>query len=1693
MAGWRLLMAAWLVFFVHGVTAQVQRYPADIQPVLPAPYSVYLSDYTAEGSNRLTGNIVFNDFNETSWTFKLRLSIESMDVRLRTKNGFTPSAPITVQPGVPYVFSGSDWAEYFNFNNLNVSGRNTSQIINSGRLPEGMYSICLQVLDYNTGELLSQESCANVWIQLLDPPRLISPADSEFLDPATTTTFPITWQLFNTASANNTMGTDFQLTMWELTEPGANPLSAVQNGQALQVFQSDLLQNTNYTYGPADPLLEAGKAYVYRVQAIDADGKDRYKNGGYSEFRQFYYGFPTGGKVELTYPLDGGGFKRRDQKYIAWETPTNKLPLQKISYEISIKTIEPSQKPTDGILENKLWYFKKTLPNGKAYARSELIPELSIEQKYVWQIKAYSDELEVAKSDVSVFFGPSLVERFYAAGHMIEVDFLSSKDLNNLAGGGKVRLSQSDNWTEISFSSLQIRQSGSFFILTGGEIIIESEPIYFPLEPRNDADGSANFIATKYRINSKGLFVEGNVGWDLPFPLLSQGLGRVVSESITSDFNNFKVSGMAYLAKGNSFELLDPQFFRLDLSPTSRVLLYNDEFWFDFNGTITTPSAKSIDGNSTVWAFNQVDNLRQMEISSATNAAPLRIIAGSGMELLPAKSIIDLDDSASPGKFADNPYWKGIYIEQSTLRIKEVLDDKGQFSLNSQFEVAVDLTSSSNSLVGVTGAGFTLKHNLLFNIAGVFNTFPANFTSLTLDITNQQVNEASRLEGNFLVPFIDTATPFEFQSQLYNRGFRPGTLANLGNKKFRFNPDGGELAVDLTIRKGQMADNDHLQLTMDVTWPSVGVTLIGVDNFNIWGNYSAGFFVPEGILALTSQVNATFRGYPVTIDALSAGRSQNYYGFAISGKVVMGEDVSGDDGAPAFNLYSMVQNPALDMSYMPAPTQGAFDLAAAENGLDEMEAGLAAMEEDLNQKVEEQAAALQNTTADLIASASSGIGGQEHSLEELVSVSAEPEEVDYEAIADRKERLLAYLELFRDLSNDPTIIDSVIEQIKNSEEDFDNLSDVLAELKRFATDFAVDQVASLGDGFLEKVDKVTRDVNGVIIVQANQLTSTVKQEIDQAVDNLISSVSSDLIASLSQDAPDAALIVEEVANSTREAIVNELTNSINSSVNQNIVFPVTSFVSSNLNERAQRLVRQTAEKVVLGALNQDQNPSEIMQGVLDGFDDELKGLGDELAAQVDMAKMLEAIKKLGQDAFAGISAERIVNQIKKGALEAVTGAVARRATAANSELINNLLGDKIGISIPVDFAAIGGKLLSGGSPKDLLFDPIPISVRSPTLDLNGVIRFTKGHAQYGDMWSGDVTAFVKVPKPFQIQLAYMNGRKDNVSYWMAEVGNGVTGEDEVESDKSKMGEPMGGETLKETTDQIELGMVKVAAIQGRVYHHMAANALEGIVPDGNNKYGAYLHMVAFGPQDGKVFRLEIDAQMDVATSGDFTIDFLGNAQMLSRNPKINFIDETAIIQGTIALKYNSAEQHFLGMLAATFEQPGVLCAQGNLLVDVKPGVWHVALGNQQERLTFILNCAGFGPTGWLDLNQNTANLGLGLEFMFRPDPINLNVGVAKLALLIEAGAAGGVQATVQYNPNFQLMEAGLWLELWAQVLLNYETVLKKGTVNLVNIYMAANANMRFDPAPTILYGKVNGQIKVLFLNFGFDKDFKMNL
>lgn len=1680
-----------LIGGIGRVNAQVQRYPANVTPMIAAPYSVYLSDYMQPASQKFVASVLFNDFNEPSWTFKLRLSIESANVSLESRTDYTPTTPITVMPGVPYAFSGSEWAEYFDFDNLLVKGRDVQTIINSGRLPEGMYSFCLQVLDYATNDPLSAEICQTVWIQLMDPPRVISPTCASFLDPFSAQ-HPFTWQMVNTISPNDAMGTQYQLTLWEVTEAGANPLSAVANGQALEVYRSDLLSMGNFIYGPTEPLLESGKVYIYQIQGFDPDGKDRFKNNGKSEFCYFYYGWSTGGKIEQVRPAYGASFNRNVKASLQWTTPDNKAPPQAVNYEVTVKEFDDGQSPEDAIVENPIWHYYLFDPTHLKLLFNADLPFPEVEKNYSWQIKAFTDGIEVAKSDVSVFHGPPAVEQFYAGTHRIVVDKLTSSDVQNLSGTARIRLQKTNIWTDFSFEDLEIVDKGGMLFLGKGEIFIDTEPIVFEMTPTLEENGKGKFEATRYRINNKGLYVEGSFTWDLPFTLLSGNKGKLRSKKLWCSFNNFSITDILDVDVGNSFELLDPYGFELNVSNTSQVFINNNRYTFKLNGTVSPASVKTITGNTAAWTFVEQDQLLMMASQGLTSATPLQLVNQTRMELLPSASIIDLSDNTSPGNHSSDPYWKGVYLEGYELTCRRNLDSRGQFSLDKSWNAYIEPNQAPGSLAWITSAGFTLKQELVFNRdSSQFHSFQSTIGRLNLDITNSNINPATRIYGNFFIPFISTTNPVAFEVPADNTGFKNGFITNLSGTSLRFNPAGGELAVDVSVKKADLEENS-LRMTLDVTWPSLGIEMRGLSNFHVWSDHTIGFYTREGIVALPNQVQATFRGYPVTVDALSAGRNKDYYGIAVSGKVVMGDDVAGDDGPPAFNLYSLSQNPLLTSDYIPTATQTAIKLDDGSD-LEAKEAELAALEEGLSQQIEEQTAALESTTIDLIASAAGGLGGQEHSAEEIVAVSEE-EESDVESIQNNKERLIALLEAWREVAENPSAVDNIIQQIRDSEEDFDSASDIVTELKRLATSFAIDQVASLGDGFLEKVDKTTHDINSTIVREISDITTKVHQELESAVGTIVTAASADVIASLATEAPDASLMVEQIATSTKEAIVNEAVIALNTSVNQNVIFPVTSFVSQNLSERAHRLVYQTAEKVVLGALSRDQNPSDVMKEVLGGFADELQGLGEELAGQVDLDKAFETTKKLGQDIVANISAQRIVNSIRQGALEAVAGYVAAKTSETISDAANNLLSDQLDIGIPVDFGAAGAKLLAGGSVKDLLFDPIPIKVRSPTFELNGLIHFAKGHPQYGDMFAGDIMANVLVPSSFQIRVVYMNGRKDGTSFWMAEVGSAVAAAEEGQApDLTKASGSLGKETLKETTSQIELGVVKIMAIQGRVYHHMSADKLASIIPDAGNKYGAYLHMVGYGPQNGKMLRLEIDASMNVATTGDYTMAFDGNAQLLSLNPQITSIDDDAVIQGTITLQYNSAEKHFYGLVAAVFEKPGVLCAQGSLLVDVKPGQWRIALGSMDERLKFVLNCAGFGPTGWLDLNQNMANLGLGLEFMFRPDPIAINLLAARISLLLEAGAAAGIQATAQYNPNFVLMEAGLWLEVYASVILGYETPARKGTINLIDIYLAANANMRFNPSPTLLYGRLNGHIQIAIFQFSIDNEFMMNM
>jgi len=140
--------------------AIAQTFPVRVTPMLTPPYTPFLTDYTDPGTERLTLQVMLNDLTVTEFRTKLRMTIEGVGITITTNPNYFPPS-ITLQGGVPQLIYGSDIADYFKMSNLVFQGLNPNEVQkNGGRLPEGIYRISFEVLDYNRNTVVSNRGSA---------------------------------------------------------------------------------------------------------------------------------------------------------------------------------------------------------------------------------------------------------------------------------------------------------------------------------------------------------------------------------------------------------------------------------------------------------------------------------------------------------------------------------------------------------------------------------------------------------------------------------------------------------------------------------------------------------------------------------------------------------------------------------------------------------------------------------------------------------------------------------------------------------------------------------------------------------------------------------------------------------------------------------------------------------------------------------------------------------------------------------------------------------------------------------------------------------------------------------------------------------------------------------------------------------------------------------------------------------------------------------------------------------------------------------------------------------------------------------------------------------------------------------------------------------------------------------------------
>ncbi len=297
------------LFILWSLIGYSQTYPVSVATTLTPPYSVYLADYVAPGSDRLAVNLFLGDVNRPELQVKLRLRIEGQGIIIATKPEYLPP-PLILQGGVPQRLIAADLADYLAPQNLNFTGITRQQFERTGALPEGLYRFCFEVLEYNRGVKISNTGCTMAWMILNDPPLINLPRQNEKIRPQDPQFVTFQWTPRHTGSPNSAFRTEYEFSMVELWPATRNPNDAIFTMPPIHQVTT---QSTTLIYGPAETPLVAGRSYAFRVKAksiVGVDELDLFKNNGYSETVTFTYGdactLPTNISAEA---VNAGKFK----------------------------------------------------------------------------------------------------------------------------------------------------------------------------------------------------------------------------------------------------------------------------------------------------------------------------------------------------------------------------------------------------------------------------------------------------------------------------------------------------------------------------------------------------------------------------------------------------------------------------------------------------------------------------------------------------------------------------------------------------------------------------------------------------------------------------------------------------------------------------------------------------------------------------------------------------------------------------------------------------------------------------------------------------------------------------------------------------------------------------------------------------------------------------------------------------------------------------------------------------------------------------------------------------------------------------------------------------------------------------------------------------------------------------------------
>ncbi len=895
------------LFTSINLLVSAQRFPVTTSIQLTPPYTTNLEEYASMATDRVFITAVFNDFSVPSFDVRFKFTIKSGNVTIQT-NPNAVYEPIRLIPGELEQYTGFDLSEYFNINNLIVSGISQSDLLSGQGLPEGVYTFTVEVVDYRSGITISNQAMAMAPVFLNDPPQIVFPICGSTIDEIEPQNIQFQWLPMHLGSPNSSFTTEYELTLVEVPE-GLNPEEAVRS--ALPTFQTTVSTN-NFLYDVSAPLLENGKTYAYRVRAIDTDNLGLFKNDGFSDVCWFKFGFNTDGNIRLKGPENNAIVNGRNRLVFSWDAPNNLDDGQAHRYEYKIVKLEEGDIAEDAIVNKPSFHEERFSETPSDFGWSFTLPvDLDAESEYAWQVRANSKNVEIASSSPALLSSSPKISSFYAGSQQVKILTLENEDFSNLSGKGKIKLEEDGTEYEVDFTGLRLKAVAGRLILDNGVINFELPDTFkdISLTPDIDRNGDATFYPSRIRLDKRRLEIFGHVGWTFHLPQKDGEPVVITSDSLWMNYDVLKLNGPAKFHANNRFELLEPYDFQLNFDEESDFYLTNNFYKQRFSGEVVMPdNVASNTGNEVVYQFNKWSQLHYNTIDLDLQNDPVSLTKNTNINLVPETAVLDFSFEESGGSLGNDAEWIGLNYEKYTIRYDAKVDPN-QLELPETLNHSFTQTTSADQKGWITNGGLQFEIDQMFDeeTDGVafFNEFGGSLKELKLVIEDSEVSEGI-VKGFIRIPVITEDERFFYTLPVTSDGFEVGYLdEELEERYFSFNRYGGENKVDVTIKRTVFAENERLDLVIDVEIPALGVIMSDVADFRVYGDYFIGFGKRNGALPLAEQVVGEYDGFELFIDRIGASFANGGYAFSYSATMPLGEEFKGENGAPRVTMHSV--------------------------------------------------------------------------------------------------------------------------------------------------------------------------------------------------------------------------------------------------------------------------------------------------------------------------------------------------------------------------------------------------------------------------------------------------------------------------------------------------------------------------------------------------------------------------------------------------------------------------------------------------------------------------------------------------------------------------------------------------------------------------------------------------------------------